>query len=53
MKHYSKKFFVVLLIALTVMTGLFAQSITEVTRGELYGKTVILHSNDVHGAVEG
>ena len=53
MKHFSKKAFAVLLVALVVMAGLFAQSITEVQHGEYYGKTVILHSNDVHGAIEG
>lgn len=53
MKHFSKKAFAVLLVALMVLTGAFAQSIVEVQHGEMYGKTVILHSNDVHGAVSG
>lgn len=53
MRHFSKKAFSVLLVALVVMAGLFAQSITEVKHGEYYGKTVILHTNDVHGAIEG
>ena len=53
MKHFSRKAFAVLLVILVVVTGLFAQSITEVQHGEYYGKTVILHTNDVHGAIEG
>ncbi len=53
MNHFSKKAFAVLLVVLLVTAGLFAQSITEVKHGEYYGKTVILHSNDVHGAIEG
>ncbi|MCQ2411720.1 MAG: bifunctional metallophosphatase/5'-nucleotidase [Sphaerochaetaceae bacterium] len=51
--NFSKKFFAVLLVALIAMTMVFAQSIVEVTHGEMYGKTVVLHSNDVHGSVEG
>lgn len=53
MKHFSKKLFTVLVIAIAAMTCVFAQSIYEVQHGEYYGKTVILHSNDVHGAIEG
>ena len=41
-----------MLVLLVVMTCVFAQSIVEVKHGEMYGKTVILHSNDVHGALE-
>ena len=48
-----KKVFAVLLVVMLAMTCVFAQSIKEVTHGEYYGKTVILHSNDVHGAIEG
>ncbi len=49
----SKKLFAVLLVVVLAVSAVFAQSITEVTHGDLYGKTVILHSNDVHGAIEG
>ena len=52
MKNY-KKIFALLLIVVIAASAVFAQSITEVTHGDLYGKTVILHSNDVHGAIEG
>ncbi len=49
----SKKLFMVLLIVVLAVSSVFAQSIKEVTHGDLYGKTVLLHSNDVHGAIEG
>ena len=46
-----KKVFAVLLVVALAMACVFAQSIKEI--GEYNGKTVILHSNDVHGAIEG
>lgn len=48
-----KKLFAFVLIVLLAMTCVFAQSVHEVTHGEYEGKTVILHTNDVHGAIEG
>ena len=53
MRNFTKKAFAVMLVLLVAMTCVFAQSIYEVKHGDLYGKTVILHSNDVHGAIEG
>lgn len=49
----TKKIFALILVAVLAVSCLFAQSITEVKHGDMYGKTVILHSNDVHGAIEG
>ena len=49
----TKKIFALMLVAVLTVSCLFAQSITEVKHGDMYGKTVILHSNDVHGAIEG
>ena len=48
-----KKLFALILIVLLAMACVFAQSVHEVTPGEYEGKTVILHTNDVHGAIEG
>ena len=48
-----KKAFAVMLVVLIAVTCVFAQSISEVKHGEYYGKTVILHSNDDHGSLEG
>ena len=53
MRNITKKTFAVMLVLLVVMTCVFAQSIVEVKHGEMYGKTVVLHSNDIHGALEG
>ena len=53
MRNFTKKAFAVMLVLLAVMTCVFAQSIVEVKHGEMYGKTVVLHSNDIHGALEG
>lgn len=53
MRNITKKTFAVMLVLLVVMTCVFAQSIVEVKHGEMYGKTVVLHTNDVHGALEG
>ena len=49
----TKKFFALMLVAVLAVSCLFAQSINEIKHGDMYGKTVILHSNDVHGAIEG
>ena len=49
----TKKFFALMLVAVLAVSCLFAQSINEIRHGDMYGKTVILHSNDVHGAIEG
>ena len=48
-----KKAFAVMLVVLIAVTCVFAQSISEVKHGQYYGKTVVLHSNDVHGELEG
>ena len=48
-----KKAFTVMLVVLIAVTCVFAQSISEVKHGQYYGKTVVLHSNDVHGELEG
>ncbi|MBR2282348.1 MAG: hypothetical protein IJ863_06980, partial [Spirochaetales bacterium] len=53
MRQFSKKAFVFILVLLFLTAILFAQSVSEVRHGEHYGKTVILHSNDVHGAIDG
>ncbi|MCR5732294.1 MAG: bifunctional metallophosphatase/5'-nucleotidase [Sphaerochaetaceae bacterium] len=53
MRHFSKKVLTILLIAVVALTGLSAQAIAEAPHGEYFGKTIILHSNDVHGAIEG
>ncbi|MBP5161733.1 MAG: 5'-nucleotidase C-terminal domain-containing protein [Spirochaetales bacterium] len=53
MRNFSRKAIAVMLVLLAAMTFVFAQSISEVKHGEYYGKTVIIHSNDVHGALEG
>lgn len=50
MKKTLKRLIALTLVALTLF-ALSAQGVSE--RGEYDGKTVILHSNDVHGAVEG
>lgn len=47
----TKKFFALMLVAVLAVSCLFAQSINEIKHGDMYGKTVILHSNDVHGAI--
>jgi len=52
-RNVTKKAIAVMLVLLAVMTCVFAQSIYEVKHGEMYGKTVVLHTNDVHGALEG
>ena len=49
----AKKVLTVLLVAFFLVCGVFAQSVREVVHGEYEGKVVILHSNDVHGALEG
>ncbi|MBR6084863.1 MAG: 5'-nucleotidase C-terminal domain-containing protein [Spirochaetales bacterium] len=47
----TKRFFTVLFIAILAITCIYAQSIHE---QKLYtGKTVIIHTNDVHGAIAG
>lgn len=51
MKSSVKKVFTVLILAVVLVASLAAQSIYE--KQPLFGKTVILHSNDVHGALEG
>lgn len=48
-----KKIAAILLVLVIAMTGIFAQSISEVYHGEYEGKTVILHSNDAHGTLTG
>lgn len=48
-----KKIAAILLVLVIAMTGIFAQSISEVYHGEYEGKTVILHSNDTHGSLAG
>ncbi|MBQ3697758.1 MAG: 5'-nucleotidase C-terminal domain-containing protein [Spirochaetales bacterium] len=53
MRNFSRKAIAVMLVLLAAMTFVFAQSISEVKHGEYYGKTVVIHSNDVHGALEG
>lgn len=45
-----KKLFT-LMVVLVLSVSLFAQAVIE--NQEYYGRTVILHSNDVHGAIEG
>lgn len=52
MKRF-KKVAAILLVLVIAITGVFAQSISEVRHGAYEGKVVILHSNDVHGALEG
>jgi len=52
MKNF-KRVAAIMLVLIIAITGVFAQSITEVRHGEYEGKIVILHSNDVHGALEG
>ena len=51
--NHSKKVLAIVLVVLLSVACVFAQSIKEVIHGEYQGKTVILHSNDVHGAIEG
>ena len=51
MKSSVKKIFAVLILAVVLVASLAAQSIYE--KQPLFGKTVIIHSNDVHGAIEG
>ena len=47
----KKKLFFVFVVAVLAMTCIYAQSIHE---QKLYtGKTVIIHTNDVHGAIAG
>ena len=47
----KKKLFFVFVVAILAMTCIYAQSIHE---QKLYtGKTVIIHTNDVHGAIAG
>lgn len=53
MSNHSKKVLAIVLVVLLSVACVFAQSIKEVIHGEYQGKTVILHSNDVHGAIEG
>ena len=48
-----KKIAAILLVLVIALTGVFAQSISEVYHGEYEGRTVILHSNDTHGALMG
>ncbi len=50
MKKTLKRLIAFTLVFLTLF-ALFAQGVQE--KGKYEGKTVILHSNDVHGAVEG
>jgi len=50
-KSSVKKVLSVLILAVVLVASLAAQSIYE--KQPLFGKTVILHSNDVHGALEG
>ena len=51
MKSSVKKVFSVLVLAVVLVASLAAQSIYE--KQPLFGRTVILHTNDVHGALEG
>ena len=48
-----KKVAAIMLILIIAITGVFAQSISEVYHGAFEGKIAILHSNDVHGNLEG
>ncbi len=52
MKNF-KKVAAIMMILIIAITSVFAQSISEVIHGEYEDKIVILHSNDVHGALEG
>ena len=47
----TKKLFSVLLVVILAITCIYAQSIHE--RKQYAGKTVIIHTNDVHGAIAG
>lgn len=51
MKSSVKKVFAVLILAVVLVASLAAQSIYE--KQPLFGKTIIIHTNDVHGALEG
>ena len=51
MKSSMKKVLSVLILAVVLVASLAAQSIYE--KQPLFGRTVILHTNDVHGALEG
>ncbi len=53
MYKLSKRILLVLLVSFFAVALVFAQSITEARHGKYAGKTVILHTNDVHGALEG
>jgi len=50
-KSSMKKVLSVLILAVVLVASLAAQSIYE--KQPLFGRTVILHTNDVHGALEG
>ncbi len=56
MRNTFKKSLIVLMVAISLVSyGLFAQAAMEQPQllGQMTGKTVILHSNDVHGAIAG
>ncbi len=50
--RFKRIVFAVLVLLIAIST-VFAQSVSEARHSEYKGKTVILHTNDVHGALEG
>ena len=48
-----RKFLSVLLAMAMVLSLTVTSFAADTASGEMAGKTVILHTNDVHGAVEG
>lgn len=53
MKNSVKKVLSVLLLSVILIASVSAQAIYERSEKPYAGKTVILHTNDVHGALEG
>lgn len=53
MTRFFRNVLTVAVVLLVSVCCVFSQSIVEKSAGKYVGKTIILHSNDVHGAIEG
>ena len=53
MTRFFRNVLTVAVVLLVSVCCVFSQSIVEKSTGKYVGKTIILHSNDVHGAIEG
>lgn len=53
MTRFFRTVLTIAVVLLVSVCCVFSQSVVEKSTGKYVGKTIILHSNDVHGAIEG